>query len=981
MDKFLFRDPALPLKERIDDLISRLTLEEKIGFLPTRNAAVERLGIAAWNIGAEGAHGFVDRDGNNTTFPQTIGLAASWDRELLHRIGEVVATEARVYYKTHDRRGGLSLWSPTIDLERHPLWGRTEEGYGEDPFLVGELSSRYIRGAQGDHPFYLRVSCGPKHFFANNNEKNRCDCSCSIPPRAMHEYYLVPFKTAIQNGKAVSIMTAYNEVNGIPMMLHPMLNDIVKNEWGMDGHFVTDGGDFIQTVNLHHYFETHAETLAAALKNGADSMTDDEADIVVTAAREALEKKLLDEAELDRHLEGIFSVRFRLGHFDPPGLCPYEAIGEADLMRDEYARLAREAVGKSAVLLKNEGGMLPLSPDTTKGTIAVLGPLADAVHMDWYSGIPTYLCTPLEGMRDLFGGERIIHADCRDIVSFTTDDGRPLVLVDDGNPERKVLSVGAKGRPPARFYREDWGWGSQTFTDVETGLLLEGTYWRKPPGGSDEDGNNRIRASGKSTLTWFAFSVFNPIPQADGLVLLRTFDNRRLVAPEAPGQDAAVPVFMRDDPAPGSGELFRITLEREGISMAVEAAAKADRVIFVGGNNPMINGRECTDRPSLNLPPRQEECIHRVFDANPQTALVLISGYPFTCKAVAEKIPAILWMTPGIQETGRGFADVIGGIRSPAGRLPLTWYEDEKQLPSIMEYDIISAGTTYQYFRGNVLWPFGHGLSYSSFAYSELAIDKAVAGEGETVAVSFRVKNTGGVASEEVPQLYAAVEGSAFRRPLQTLKGFDRIMLAPGEEKIVSFDLPVGELAVWDSYRGRFCVEKGHCKILVGTSSRDIRLGGGFEVRGENPFPRKISGPIHAERFDDYSRCLLHEKRGSAVPAVFNREDGGWMRFSALDFSTGTYEKFSAVVQGKPGSRIELRLDAPDGKLLGTMDVPNTGPTCAFDMVSPTSPRRLPGWAYAEGILEKTSGIHDLYIVLYGETGIWLFDFMQGGLQ
>jgi len=985
-DKFPFADPALPLRERVRDLISRLTLEEKIGFIPTSNAAVERLGIAAWSVGAEGAHGFVDRDGNNTTFPQTIGLAASWDRELLRKIGEVVSTEARVFYKTHDRKGGLALWSPTIDLERHPLWGRTEEGYGEDPFLVGELSSCYIRGAQGDDPFYLRVSCGPKHFFANNNEKNRVDCSCSIPPRCMHEYYLVPFKTAVRKAKAVSMMTAYNEVNGIPMMMHPMLDDIVRNEWGMDGHFVTDGGDFIQTVNLHHYFETHAETLAAAFKNGADTMTD-EADIVVSATREALEKKLIDEAELDKHLERILSIRFRFGHFDPPGLCPYDAIDETHLMRDEYVQLSREAVGKSAVLLKNDGGMLPLRPDTTKGTIAVIGPLAGTVHMDWYTGIPTYLCTPLDGLREMFGQDQIVHADCRDMVSFTTDDGRPLVLADDGNPERKVLSIGTKDQPPARFYREDWGWGSQIFTDVETGLLLEGTYWRKQPGESDDHGQNRIRASGKSTLSWFAFSVFNPIPQADGLVLLRTYDNRRLVAPDegTTAQGTSVPVFMRDDPVCGPGELFRMTLERDGISTAVEAAAKADHVIFVGGNNPMINGRECTDRPSLDLPPWQEECIHRVFAANRNMALVLISGYPFTCKAVAEKIPAILWMAPGIQETGHGLSDIIGGKRSPAGRLPLTWYEDERQLPSIMEYDIISAGITYQYFRGSVLWPFGHGLSYSGFAYSDLAMDKTAAKDGETVTVSFRLKNTGATIAEEVPQLYVTVTGSAFRRPLQTLKGFDRISLAPGEERVVRFGLPVSELAVWDSYQGRFCVEKGCCKVLIGSSSQDIRLTGGFEVLGENPFPRKISGPIHAERFDDYSRCFLHEKRGSAIPAVFNKEDGGWIRFSALDFSeeepVGDSGRFSAVVQGKPGSRIELRLDAPDGRLIGTIDVPNTGPTCAFDIVSPTSPRRLAGWAHAEGPMEKTCGIHDLYLVLYGETGIWLFDFIRGGLR
>jgi beta-glucosidase len=451
--QYPFLDPALSLQERINDLISRLTVEEKAGFIPTRNAAVERLGILSFGFGAEGAHGFVDREGRNTTFPQTIGLASGWDRELLRKVGEIAAVEARVFYKTHERRGGLAIWSPTIDMERDPRWGRTEEGYGEDPFLTGELSSAYVRGAQGDDPFYLRVSCGPKHFFANNNEKNRAGCSCSVPQRAMHEYYLAPFKAAIHGARAASLMTAYNEVNGIPMMLHPMLNEIVKKEWGIEGNLVTDGGDFLQTVNVHHYFDTHAETLATALKNGADSMTDDSAK-VIDAIKEALEKKLITEEEIDEHLKRVLAVRFRFGHFDPPGKCPYDVIDESYLMKDEYREVSREAVRKSAVLLKNEG-MLPLRPEKVKGKIAVIGPLADTFHLDWYSGNPAYLRTPLEGLRDLYGKDRIIHADYRNIVSFTTEDGRPLVLADTGNEKGKLLSVGNQGQTPARFYMED----------------------------------------------------------------------------------------------------------------------------------------------------------------------------------------------------------------------------------------------------------------------------------------------------------------------------------------------------------------------------------------------------------------------------------------------------------------------------------------------------------------------------------------------
>ncbi|MCL2765458.1 MAG: glycoside hydrolase family 3 C-terminal domain-containing protein [Treponema sp.] len=986
--QFPFNNPSLPLKERICDLISRLTLEEKSGFIPVHNQAVERLGIAAWKIGAEGAHGFVDREGHNTTFPQTIGLAAAWDRQLLKKIGEAAAVEARVYYKIHDRSGGLAIWSPTIDLERDPRWGRTEEGYGEDPFLTGELSSAYIRGAQGDDPFYLRVSCGPKHFFANNNEKDRGSCSCSIPVRCMHEYYLAPFKTAIKDAKAVSLMTAYNEVNGIPMMLHPMLNSIVKNEWGLEGHVVTDGKDFLQTVTMHHYFDAHAETLAASLKNGADNMTDSP-EHVLPAVKEALDRKLISEEDLDEHLKRILSIRFRLGHFDPPGHCPYDAIDESSLMKDEYCRLSREAVRKSVVLLKNNG-MLPIKPDSVKGTIAVIGPLSGVVHLDWYTGFPKSVVTPLEGLQELYGRNRIIHADFRDIVSFSSSDGRPVVLADTGNKKGRLLCIGKQGQTPARFYREDWGWGAQTLTDVESGLLLESPYWRRDPGKAepppvpeqvlkslsrDED-QCIITASGKSSHSWFNFSIFNLVPQEDGLVLLRTFDNRSLAAPEHEGK-----ILLHDDPLPASGELFRMKTEHECLPGIVEAAAKAEQVIFVTGNNPMINGRECIDRPGMNLPPRHEELLNHVLDVNKNLALVLISGYPYTCKDISEKIPAIIWMAPGIQETGGGLADIIGGSHSPAGRLPLTWYEDEKQLPSIMEYDIISAGTTYQYFTGNVLWPFGHGLSYSDFTYSDLVLDKTAAGENDTVAVSFKLKNKG-MDAEEVAQVYVSISGSVFRRPNKSLKCFDRLFLASGEERIVRFELAVKELAVWDSYRGCFCVESCYCTVLAGASSQDIRLTGGFEIKGENLFPRKISGQIYAERFDDYSNCFLHEKRGSGIAAVFNNERekaSGWIRYAKLDFSAGV-SHFSAIVQGTsriPGleaSRIEIRLDAPDGDLAGTVNVPDTGEISFYEF-DPNSPRRRPVWAYAGTSLKKICGIHDLYLVLYGKTGIWRFGF------
>jgi beta-glucosidase len=462
--------------------------------------------------------------------------------------------------------------------------------------------------------------------------------------------------------------------------------------------------------------------------------------------------------------------------------------------------------------------------------------------------------------------------------------------------------------------------------------------------------------------------MFNIVPQENGMVMLKTHDNRRVTAQDKPG-----PVRQHDGPLSAKGELFKMKIEKDGLAAAEEAAAKAQQVIFFAGNDPMINGRECIDRLSLNLPPRQEEMIDRVTKANPQTVLFLLSGYPFTCREAAKKVPAIVWMAHGIAETGHGIADIISGAYSPAGRLPQTWYEDESQLPpDIMEYDIMSAGTTYQYFKGKALWPFGHGLSYSSFAYSGLKIDKAAARKDEIVIVTFRLKNSGSVKAEEVPQMYVSVSESACKRPLKTLKGFTRLVLEADEEKEIRFELPVKELEVWDNYRSNFCVETSYCTVSIGASSSDIRLTGNFEVRGEDLFPRKLTGAVYAQNFDNYSGCYLHEKRGSGIPAVFTKEEKGWIHFASLDF--GGFSHFSAITQGGISGRIEIRIDSLDGPLAGTAEVPNTG-NISFYPLPDTNPRCRSTWGCAETDIEKISGVHDLYLVLYGKTGIWSFEF------
>ncbi|MDR0643415.1 MAG: glycoside hydrolase family 3 C-terminal domain-containing protein [Treponema sp.] len=964
--QYPFLDPSLSLAERVSDLLSRLSLEEKAGLVPTQHAAVPRLGIPAYAIGAEGAHGFVDREGPSTTFPQTIGLASSWDVDLLRKIGKAVGVEARAYYQTHDKAGGLALWSPTIDLERDPRWGRTEEGYGEDPFLTGELASAYIQGAQGDDPFYLRVSCGPKHFLANNNEKDRGLCSCSIPPRALREYYLAPFKTAIEKGKAASLMTSYNEVNGVPMLLHPMLKDVVKKEWGFDGHIVTDGGDFLMTVSLHHYFETHTETLASALKNGADSMTDDP-QTVIHSVLTAIDKKLLTEAELDEHLARILSTRFRLGQFNPTGSCPYDAIDEKDAMTKEFQNLALQAVRESVTLLKNKEGLLPLKPNNKR--IAVMGPLADVVYRDWYTGYPSYVVTPLDGLKERYGAENIAYVDCRDIVSFMTADRRPLVL--DGS---RALCVGKIGDKPARFYLEDWGWGAVTLTSVDVGLLLETSFGKQEQFADAKFAAHSVTAGAKTSLNWFVTTLFNIILQPGGKCVIKTWDNRRIAATDRAGPVQLHAARFTPQDCISQNELFVLQLEQDGLTAAKEVSAEAGVVIFFAGNDPMINGREEVDRPSLNLPLRQESLIRAVSDTNPNTVLVMISSYPYSCGESLERVRSALWLAHGIQETGRGLADILSGVVSPSGRLTLTWYKDESQLPPLMEYDLISARSTYQYFPGKVLFPFGFGLSYTDFTYSDLRINRKSAGENDTIRISFTVKNTGSVDAAEVPQLYTRVCGSRFRRSIKSLKGFTRLFLKVGEERRVVFDLPMNELAVWDITRGRFCVEQGYCSIGVGADSDDIRLTGGFAVRGETIPPRNMFAVTSAADFDEHAGCFLHEKRGSGVPAVFNQTDGAWVCYRDADFGTGA-QVFRAVVQGTAsGSTLEIRLDAPNGRLAGVVLVPNTGDVCAYPLPE-DNPQRRPLWGFTEGAIERITGVHDVYLLFHGKNGLWQFSF------
>ena len=961
---FPFNDESLDIEKRLDDLMERLTLQEKISLIPTQTKDIERLGIKAYDVGAEGAHGFVDRNGKSTTFPQTIGLSSTWNRELLYKIGQVIGTEARAYFNRGNAKSGLSLWFPTIDMEKDPRWGRTEEGYGEDPFLAGELAGEIIKGCQGDDKEYIRASCAPKHFFANNNEKNRCSCSCSVDPRNMNEYYLESFRRVFEKAKPFSLMTAYNEVNGVPLIQHTAVNDYVKEKWGLKGrgHIVSDGGDVSQTVDFHHYFTRHSQTIAAAFKAGSDCMTD-LPEIVIPAVNEALEQKLITEKELDEHLRNILRVKMRLGLFNKKGTCPYDCITEKDMMKESSKALARKASRESFVLLKNNN-ILPLKDNELK-KIAVIGPLADSVYTDWYTGMPDYRVTPLQALKELYGS-KIVYSSAKDTVSFKTQDGKPLVL--NSNAE---LVIGTKNQKPAVFVRDDWGWGANTLYSKELNMYLQ-TVDALPsdhqPSALEMENFKKHGSPGKlvcnakDTLSWFVSSLFNIIPDFNNTdkdnVLLRSWNSKAVKV-----MDSSITAQDSD-----FADSFVITKESDGIQNAVETAENADVVLLFCGSNPMINGKEEIDRVSLELPPYQRELIKRIMQVNKNTALILISGYPYTLKDIAKTVPCIAWTAHGMQEEGNGIADIISGKESPCGKLSLTWYKDVKDLPDMMEYDIIKSCNTYRYFNGTPLYCFGHGLTYTQFKYTNMRFsDNCITDKPFTVKVD--VTNCGNTDSFEVVQLYITQENTKITLPKKQLKGFEKVFIEKGKTKTVTFTISKKDFEIYDVVQQKMCAQNGKAVILLGSSSSDIRLYGKVDLKGtdiplRNPFIK-----TDAWNYSDYNNCYLHEKRGSKIPAVFSKESTGYIVYKDFDFNKDC-NSFTAQVLCKGYGTLEIRKDSLDGKVILFTELPNTGDNCA---VPGNKVRAV--WATIRKSIEKIDGVCDLYIILNGNIGIHNFTF------
>ncbi|WP_327032597.1 glycoside hydrolase family 3 protein [Micromonospora ureilytica] len=923
-----FRDPHLPVNARVDDLIGRLTQDEKISWLHQYQPAIPRLGIGLFKTGTEALHGVawstdIDNNGavvkaRGTAFPQPVGMASTWNTDLIRQVGSAVGDEARGYHAQNPRVWGLNLWAPVVNLLRDPRWGRNEEGYSEDPLLTAAISTAYGSGMTGGDPNHLKSAPTLKHYLAYNNEVRRDVTSSNVPPRVLNEYDRAAFKPAIAADAATGMMAAYNLVNGRPATVDPDLATVVRDWTDQPLMNVTDAWAPNNLVASQGYYATQAEGNAAIIKAGLNSfITDDtNAQPTITAIKQALATGLLTEGDIDARIREILNVRFRLGEFDPGG-GRYGGITPDVINSPEHQRLARQAAGEAMVLLKNERQALPLDPARTR-KVAVLGPLADTLYSDWYGGDLPYQVTALDGIRERLGGSASVSGlDGADRIALKDAVTGRYVTATGTTDTNPVTATGGSASLDAQFDVVDWGQDVVTLRNAANGRYL-GYNWG-PFVTRDEQPNG-----------WYVQQQFKLEPQADGTVVLRYagyetteswFGADTYVTV---GEDGALKLGAS---TPAAATHFSREVISSGIDRAVAAAKAADTAVLVVGSNPFINGREAHDRTSTALSAGQEALVKAVTRANPRTVLVLQTSYPVTIRWEQENVPAIVWTTHAGAETGHAVADVLFGDRNPSGRLTQTWYRSDSQLPpDLLEYDIISSRQTYLYSRAKPLYPFGHGLSYTRFRYGQLrAGAQSVAADG-TITASVDVTNVGSRAGSEVVQLYTHQRTSRDTTPIRQLKAFQQVKLAPGQTRTVTLRLPAADLAHWDVTRSRWVVESSVHDLMVGASAEDIRARAAVRVRGETIPARDLSRATRAENFDRYAGVRLVDESKPSGTAVGATAAGQWISFDGSALRAGA-RTFTATVAkaGADAGTIQIRLGSPTGRLLGTATVPSTG--------------------------------------------------------
>jgi beta-glucosidase len=824
-----------------------MTLEEKVSQTIFDAPAIERLGIPRYNWWNECLHG-LGRAGLATVFPQAIGLAAAWNPDLVHQVATVTSDEARAKHHEAARRGireiytGLTFWTPNINIFRDPRWGRGQETYGEDPYLTSRIGVAFVKGLQGDDPRYLKLVATPKHYAVHSGpEPDRHHFDAQVSERDLWETYLPAFEACVRDADAGSVMGAYNRVHGEPCCAsRRLLQRILRDKWGFEGYVVSDCGAIRDIFAHHDVVPTPEEAAARAVEMGCDL----NCGATYHALLIALDKELISEETIDQAVKRLFTARFRLGMFDPPERMPYAQIPYRVIDSPEHRALALRAARESIVLLKNEDDLLPLRKDLD--SVAIIGPNADNLQalLGNYNGTPARAVTPLEGVR-------------RKISSATTLYYAQGCAIADGVPSLQVIpstylrpadvGVNEDGLTAAYYDTPEFeGQPALSQTDPVVDFTWKDTT---PLAGQWGD---------SFAARWTGFLV----PPVSGTYTLGVsgFSEYHLRLDDASIADYRGihhSVRRSKEVELEAGRFYRLQLDyvNRGLdpqvqllwslpdidyqAKALEAAEDAEVVIAVMGLSPAVEGEEMPvdvegflggDRTDIALPRPQQQLIERVSALGKPVVLVLLGGSAVAFRDIAARVPAIVsaWY-PG-QAGGEALADVLFGDYNPGGRLPVTFYKSVDDLPPFDDYAM--DGRTYRYFRGEPLFPFGHGLSYTTFAFDDLRLDSRQVSAGGRVEVSVDVRNTGGRAGAEVVQLYVRHRDVPAPRPIKELGGFKRISLQPGERKTVTFTLHTDQLGHYDDPMG-YVIQPGTVEVMVGSSSENLPLTGTFEIIGQ----------------------------------------------------------------------------------------------------------------------------------------------------
>ncbi len=803
-------------KERLSDLINLMTVDEKIKQLTNEADSIPRLGLAKYNYWSEALHGVLASGA--TSFPQGVAMGSTWDPELINQVGSAISDEARAYNVATGK--GLTYWSPTINIARDPRWGRNEESYSEDPYLLSRMAVAFVKGMQGDDPYYLKTVSTPKHFIANNEEARRHTGSSDVDMRSLFEYYLPAFRSAIVEGKAYSIMGAYNELNQVPCNANTfLLNDLLRRKWGFQGYVVSDCGAIFDEVYSHHFFKTGPEAAARSILAGCDL------NCGVAYRRdlkEALDKGLLEEKDLDSALTRVLSARFRLGEFDPPEEVPYSSITKDKLDDQENRDLALEVAKKSIVLLKNDG-VLPLNKGKVK-SIAVIGPNAAETELGIYSGWPNVEVSPLEGIKDRAAALGIkVEYTMGCVVSDKFL--RPI----ETKYFTKVEGTDKRGMTGEYFDNMNLS-GKPVLTRIDT--IINFNFGTGSPAPGIPDDHFSIRWKGKIIPPETIHHIGTKTDDGsrlyvDGKLLINDWrdhgEQQHSAEVELKAGKEYEIEFDQYDNALGSTARLVWELGQKDFSEAKKVAARNDVVVLILGTSPLISEEE-RDRTEIELPQVQIDLLKAVASVNPNIVVVLVNGGPVAFTGTQNKAKAMVEAWYNGEFSGKALAGVLFGDINPGGKLPETFYASTKELPPMSDYDLINHPRTYMYFDKPVLYPFGYGLSYTKFEYSNLKLNSGNIKKDGEVDIQFTIKNVGKMKGDEVAQVYVHDENASIKVPINQLKRFQRITLLPGESKTLKFKIPASELSFYDTKTNDLKTETGQWEIQIGSSSKDIRL-------------------------------------------------------------------------------------------------------------------------------------------------------------